>query len=332
MFIRALPILAAVLFVSAPASAAATLDRIALGTYVSGPTVTAKQLTGRVVLFEYWGVHCPPCLASIAHLVEMQHKYGRDNFIIVANQCQGGDEAGARAAWTSHGGDASISVINNGELAGSNVSAIPHCFLFDQDGKLVYDGSPFNVADKLDLAMKSNPGALVVGHAYTRTAKQAAAIGALKTNLGPTLKSLRGLAAGSDATAKEEAGFLLGRVGTYAQDQLASITGQRAKDPLATSTALARMLEIFKGDELGQPFEALYGELKADKAFQSEVKAAALLADIEAQGSKLGLGSDATPPRSALVELAQRIQSLQKSFPDSAAAARSKQLVATWKL
>jgi thiol-disulfide isomerase/thioredoxin len=327
-------ILAAVaaVILAAPAHAAATIDHPNLGSPVCGPTVTAADLAGKVVLFDYWGIHCGPCLAAIPHLVELQAKYGRDNFVIIANQCQGGDAAGAKAAWTSHGGDASISVINGGDIEGSNVTGIPRCFLFDHEGKLVFDGRPTEVNAKLEEAMKASPGALVAGHQYTKTARYAAQIGALKTNLAPALKALRAAAAGTDAAAKEEAEFLLGRVDKFAEDRLAAVRAQRTADPVEASATLARMLGIFKGDELGKPFEGLLAELKADKAFQAELRAGSLLAEIEAQAAKLGLGGAGTPPKSALVELADRVKALQQKFPDSTAAAKSKQLVAEWKL
>lgn len=332
MLSRALILVAAAVIAATPAHAAASIDHPNLGSPVSGPTVTAADLTGKVVLFDYWGIHCGPCLAAIPHLVELQAKYGRDNFVIIANQCQGGDAAGAKAAWTSHGGNASISVINGGDIQGSNVTGIPRFFLFDQDGKLIFDGRPTEVNAKVEEAMKANPGALVVGHQYTRTAKYAAQIGALKANLAPALKALRAAAAGTDADAKEEADFLLGRVGTYAEGRLAALRTQRVEDPVEASATLARMLGIFKGDELGKPFEALLVELKADKTFQTELKAGTLLAEIEAQAAKLGLGGETTPPRSALVELADRVKVLEQKFPDTTAAAKVKQRVTEWKL
>ena len=56
-----------------------------------------------------------------------------------------------------------ISVINGGDLAGSNVSGIPRCFLFGADGKLIFDGSPFEVEEPLKKAVEASPGQLVAG-------------------------------------------------------------------------------------------------------------------------------------------------------------------------
>lgn len=312
--------------------AAVTLDGLSLGSSVSGPTVGAGDLKGRVVLFEYWGINCGPCLASIPHLAELQAKLGRDNFIVIANQCQEADDATARSTWMSHGGGALATLVNHHELPGAQVTGIPHCFLFDNEGKLIFDGNPASLGTKPEDAVKASPGALVTGHQYTKTAKYAAQIGALTSNLAPTLKALRVVAAGQDATVKEEADFLLGRVSEYADNRLAAVQAERTEHPLEAGKILARMLAILKGDPLGKPFEDLFTELKADKTFQTELKAGAFLAEIEAQASKLGVGNQPGPPKSALVDLVARIKALEQRFPDTLAGKKALQLAEEWKL
>jgi thiol-disulfide isomerase/thioredoxin len=284
---------------------------------------------------EYWGVKCPPCLASIPHISELQEKYGRDQFVIIANHCQGFDDATTRATWKERGGSDQITVVNDGSLPGGNVSGIPHCFLFSHEGKLVYEGSPFDLDAPVEAAVKASPGFLVAGRTYQKTGKQAAAIGALKSNLGGTLKSLRTLAKGDDAIAKEEADHLLGRLGAYAERGMGQVVKDRSEDPLAASTTLARMVALFGGDELGQPFEDLVKELKADKAFQAELKAAALLADVRAQAGKIGLDAnpeDAKRNRQGIAQVTDGLRLLVKKFPDTRAAGQATDLAKRWGL
>ena len=47
-----------------------------------------EGLEGKVVFLEFFGHKCPPCLASIPHLVELQKKY-KDTLAIVAIEVQG---------------------------------------------------------------------------------------------------------------------------------------------------------------------------------------------------------------------------------------------------
>ncbi len=47
-----------------------------------------EGLKGKVVFLEFFGHKCPPCLASIPHLITLQEKY-KDNFAIVSIEVQG---------------------------------------------------------------------------------------------------------------------------------------------------------------------------------------------------------------------------------------------------
>lgn len=318
---------------AATAHAAATLDGFQPGSHVSGPKIDPADLKGRVVLVEYWGVNCPPCLASIPHLSALQEKYGRDQFVIVANHCQSADNAQTASVFKSRGGSDLISVINHGSLSGADVSGIPHCFLFNHEGKLIYDGSPSGLDAPVESAVKSSPGFLVAGRTYQKTQKQAAAIGSLRANLTGTLKSLRTLAKGDDATAKEEAEHLLGKIDGFASRNLEQITANRSDDPVAASETLARMVQLLGGDELGAPFEALVKELKADKGFQAELKAAAILNDVRAQATKAGFDrspEDAKRNRQAVTQIGETLKALVKKFPDTKAAGQAVELAKRW--
>ncbi len=313
--------------------AAATLEGFSAGSHVNGPRFDAAELKGRVVLIDYWGVKCGPCLASIPHLVELQAKYGRDQFVIIANHCQAFDDETARSTWKSHGGSDLPTVINQGNLPGANVSGIPHVFLFSHEGKLVFEGHPSELDTHVEAAVKASPGFLIAGRTYQKAGKQAAVIGALKSNLGPTLKSLRTMAKGEDATAKEEADHLLGKLTAYVEQGLAKIAVQRSEAPLAASEQLARMVSLFGGDELGKPFEELIKELKVDKAFQGELKAAAALSEIKAQADKIGLNGnpeDAKRNRAGMTQVVDGLRVLIKKFPDSKAASEATELAKRW--
>jgi hypothetical protein len=183
--------------------------------------------------------------------------------------------------------------------------------------------------------VKNSPGFLIAGRTYQKTQKHAAAIGALRSNLGGTLKSLRTLAKGDDATAKEEADHLLGKVTEYSERNLEKITKDRSEDPVAASTTLARMVQLLGGDELGAPYEALVKELKADKAFQAELKAAGMLSEVVAQASKVGLDKnpeDAKRNRQAMTQIVEGLKAVVKKFPDTKAAAQATDLAKRWNI
>jgi len=49
---------------------------------------TIPEYKGKIMLVEFWGTHCPPCLMSIPHYIELQKKY-RDNMAMLAIEVQG---------------------------------------------------------------------------------------------------------------------------------------------------------------------------------------------------------------------------------------------------
>ena len=302
---------------------------------MNGPQFDAADLKGRVVLVEYWGINCPPCLASIPHISAMQEKYGRDQFVIIANQCQDANDAKAQSTFKSRGGSDMITVINDGNLPGSNVSGIPRCFLFSHEGKLLYEGSPTGLDAPVETAVKNSPGFLIAGHTYEKTSKQAAVIGALKSNLASTIKSLRTVAKGDDAKAKEEAEYLLTNLNSYSERHMGIITNARTTDATLTSETLAKMVGLFGGDELGKPYEDLVKELKTDKVFQAELKADGVLSAVRAQATKIGLDSnpeDAKRNRAGMTQVAEGLQMLVKKYPDTRAATQAATLAKQWGL
>ncbi len=50
--------------------------------------LTIEGLEGKVIFLEFFGHKCPPCLASIPHLIDLQNKH-KDKLAIVAIEVQG---------------------------------------------------------------------------------------------------------------------------------------------------------------------------------------------------------------------------------------------------
>jgi len=47
-----------------------------------------KGLEGKIVFLEFFGHRCPPCLASIPHMIDLQKKY-KDKLAVIAIEVQG---------------------------------------------------------------------------------------------------------------------------------------------------------------------------------------------------------------------------------------------------
>jgi thiol-disulfide isomerase/thioredoxin len=249
----------------------ATLDGVRFGKYVSGKKLTEKSLQGKIVLFEYWGVNCPPCLRAIPNLKKYQEKYG-DSLVIIANQCQGADEKKSKKVWESKGGGKEISVINFGSLPGSNVRGLPRCFLFDENKKLIFDGSPFSVEEKIAGVMKNYPGALVAGKKYKYLKKEATALGKRSKSFSSVLKTLERKKTDKNTEVVEEAKFLISRVNQWAEDQKENIGSLYKTDPIACESELKSVIKTIGSHDLCEWFKVKQKETKG-KEYRNELTA-----------------------------------------------------------
>lgn len=58
----------------------------------AGEFVSLDELHGKVVLLDFWGTWCPPCVASIPGLRDLNKKYGKDGSFVIISVSSDGDE------------------------------------------------------------------------------------------------------------------------------------------------------------------------------------------------------------------------------------------------
>ncbi|MGE0703794.1 MAG: TlpA family protein disulfide reductase [Vicinamibacterales bacterium] len=106
-------------------------------TDLDGKTHTSSDWRGKVVLVNFWATWCPPCLAEIPALVELQEKY-RDELLIVGIS---EDQADVDFVKT-FGAERNINyplVMSTPELQElfPGILALPTTFVFDPEGLMV---------------------------------------------------------------------------------------------------------------------------------------------------------------------------------------------------
>jgi thiol-disulfide isomerase/thioredoxin len=58
---------------------------------MKGDKLTLKDVRGEVVLINFWGTWCPPCVEEFPHLADLAQKMrGRDGFRLLSVSCGGG--------------------------------------------------------------------------------------------------------------------------------------------------------------------------------------------------------------------------------------------------
>lgn len=166
--------LALVVAFAIPADAAKLGDRapvLQIDKWIKGRPVSLRTLKGRkVVVVEFWATWCSPCRASIPHLTEMQKKY-RDQVVFVSITKE---NAGVVKPFVDKMGDKMDYIVatdNQDRTYKSYMTAygqngIPHAFIVDKKGNVVYHGHP--MASKFENTLK----AVISGKATSSAANE----------------------------------------------------------------------------------------------------------------------------------------------------------------
>lgn len=162
-FANSLKSLSVALTVSLPAlSAAEKKEKFSdwdLGKVVFGEKHSNKELKGKVIVLEYWGVNCPPCVASLPHLAKMDKDHRDDGLVIIGAECQMSTKDQMKPLLEKSKVEYTIVEGAEGPI---EVTGIPRVFVFGSDGFLAYDGSPsgaeFEKAVEDALAAKGDSG------------------------------------------------------------------------------------------------------------------------------------------------------------------------------
>ena len=128
-------------------------------TDLSGKPLKPEELSGRVVLVEFWATWCPPCRSTLEWLGELKRKHG-DNIAILALAVESPeDQIRSTANSLSPGLHWAITDAPTAQSFG-DITAVPTLFLFDRSGKtsrILYGAPPDlhgEVAKTLDSLLK----------------------------------------------------------------------------------------------------------------------------------------------------------------------------------
>lgn len=148
--------LLAALFTVCPFALAAELGDPApplkIADWVKGKPVDLAAVKGKqVVVVEFWATWCPPCRTSIPHLTEMQKKFKDVIFIGVTDE-----EVATVKKFVTKMGDQMDYVVavdadrktTAGYMEAFGEGGIPHAFIVDKEGRIVWHGHPMDGLDK----------------------------------------------------------------------------------------------------------------------------------------------------------------------------------------
>lgn len=100
---------------------------------------------GKPAIVEFWATWCPPCRESIPHLNEVYKKYGAKGLQIVGITDEPAQTI--RNFMKKTPIDYPVATARPRLIESFGVSGIPHAFLVDKEGTIVWQGHPMELTD-----------------------------------------------------------------------------------------------------------------------------------------------------------------------------------------
>jgi len=277
--------------------------------WLNAPALALQALRGKVVVVEFWATWCPPCRRSIPHLVELDKQYRPKGVVIIGltNEPKTTVEPFAREIGMTYpvgGGSSTASQYG--------VTGIPHAFVVDPSGRVVWEGHPMSGLDKAieEQLAKMPPPPAAEEKDPTQETLDRVGEEIRKRNYAAAAELLATVEeADADVNVKRR---VQGYRATLAKAAAASLAEAerhaRQEAWYEASVALETAARIAPGSDVAKRAEVRLAELMADQEARPaieqgrEAAAAAALADLEAKQAEMD-GSDVA---GALEEIARK--------------------------
>lgn len=302
---------------------------IRLGKYVSGAKLTADDLKGKVVMVDFWGVNCGPCLAAMPGTAALNAELADFGLVVIGSHVQAGTHEQIKSVAASRGANFPITEQTR-VSGGDDFQGIPHVMVFDHTGACVFRGSPKEAEHKARLAV----GEMLVANAgREKLAPQLNAAAAdLRKGMSPqlVLPKVAGQLGGTKDAA-EDAKALLASMVAVGQKKFDQAKEAAEKDPVEAFLLVEKVPTVFKGTQLAKDATALITKLKKEKAVTAEIAARPALDAVKQFERALATqpGADTATPEfqkanaAGLAQLKQKVTQMKKSWPDAKATAEA---------
>ena len=134
-------------------SAALPIEGLDKSNHISGPQVTQEMMKGKVVLFDYWGLGCPPCHASMPKLQALWKKYGNKYLIVIGSESWRKDRKQIKAFLKKN--KIKFPIYQGAVYDNIRPRGVPHAILIDENGNLVEKAHPARLYAKVEEMCKA---------------------------------------------------------------------------------------------------------------------------------------------------------------------------------
>lgn len=131
-----------------PADLGMPAKELQIAQWLKGTTQTLEAGRGKnIYVVEFWATWCPPCRASIPHLTELAKKFKDKNVVFVGISAEDVDTVAPFVEKMGDKMDYNVAVDNDRKtdkayMEPFQAEAIPHAFVVDKQGRIVWQGHP----------------------------------------------------------------------------------------------------------------------------------------------------------------------------------------------
>ena len=106
---------------------------------LSGETFSTSELRGKVVVVNFWGTYCGPCIKEMPKVVEAHRKFSARGYETIAVAVRRDDPERVAQFAAKHALPFKVAIDSSGELGREfgNVRVTPTVFLIDKNGKVL---------------------------------------------------------------------------------------------------------------------------------------------------------------------------------------------------
>ena len=102
------------------------------------------DIKGKATIVEFWATWCPPCRKSIPHLNEIYEKYQKQGLEVIGISDE--SKATVKKFIETTPMKYHVAIDENGKYRKPfDIEGIPHAFLVDKTGKIVWEGHPMDL-------------------------------------------------------------------------------------------------------------------------------------------------------------------------------------------
>lgn len=245
--------------------------------HYSGPSLTEKDLEGKVVLVDNWGVNCPPCRASLPRIQEIWQSFKSKPFVLIGSHCQGRSPEKVKELVEAN--KLTYPMYERVGLAegAPSFKAIPFIYVVNHRGRVIFAGhSDREATEALVTAIADigQPISLVRGVPLPKRYKSLSKKMRLGATIAGDVKKLEKEANGKNARMAEEAKVILDAIERTKGEVKEEIAAVKKANPGEALKLMKDFLKTWPKD--GEDYKAEIPELqKQADAAKAAAKAAA---------------------------------------------------------